>query len=110
MAERHEKGVKRKVTRKTVEKWITENDKTLNTILWLKFEVVVGDRKYVPKLKCSICAQFQEWLVSMRNYNPAYIDGTANTRASSFKEHASTEMHKHAMILYKKQHLSNVCD
>jgi len=46
----------------------------------------------------------------MRNYNPAYIDGTANTRASSFKEHASTEMHKHAMILYKKQHLSNVCD
>ena len=46
----------------------------------------------------------------MQNYNPAYIDGTANTCASSFKEHATTEMHKYAMILYKKQHSSNVCD
>ena len=110
MAERQEKGSNRSVTRKTVEKWIRENDKTLDTTLWLKFVVVAGDREHVSKLKCSICGQFQERLISMRNYNSAFVEGTTNTHASSFKEHASTEMHKRAMILYKKEHSSNVCD
>lgn len=101
---------KRKVTRKTVEKWITENDKTLDTTLWLKFEVATGDREHVSTLKCTVCQQFKERLVSMRNYNPAFVEGTSNTRTSSFKEHASTEMHKRAMALYKKQHSSNICE
>ena len=33
-----------------------------------------------------------------------------NTQTSAFKEHAETEMHKRAMVLYKKQHSTNVCD
>ena len=93
-----------------MEKWILENNKTLDTTLWLKFDVAAGDHEHVSKLKCSVCGQFQEQLISMRNYNPAFVNGTVNTRASSFKEHAGTEMHKHVMILYKKQHSSNVCD
>jgi len=56
MAKRQEKGISWKVTRKMVEKWIMENDKTFNTTLWLKFEVVVKDSKHVLKLNCSICA------------------------------------------------------
>ena len=105
------KGSNRSVTRKTVEKWIRENDKTLDTTLWLKFDVVVAvDHDHVSKLKCSICDQFEERLISMWNYNSAFVEGTTNTHASSFKEHASTEMHKRAMILYKKEHSTNVCD
>ena len=46
----------------------------------------------------------------MRNYNSTFVEGTTNTHASSFKEHASTEMHKCAMILYKKEHSTNVCN
>ena len=64
----------------------------------------------MSKLKCSICGQFQEYLISMRNYNSAFVEGTTNTCASSFKEHASTEMHKCTMILYKKEQSTNVCD
>ena len=101
---------KRKINRRTVEKWITENDKTLDTTLWLKFEVASGDREHVSKLKCSVCKQFKDRLISMRNYNPAFVEGTANTRTSAFKEHACTEMHKRAMALYKKQHSSNICE
>ena len=101
---------KRKINRRTVEKWITENDKTLDTTLWLKFEVASGDREHVSKLKCSVCKQFKDRLISMCNYNPAFVEGTANTRTSAFKEHACTEMHKRPMALYKKQHSSNICE
>ena len=45
---------KRKINRSTVEKWITENDKTLDTTLWLKFEVASGDREHVSNLKCTV--------------------------------------------------------
>ena len=105
---------KRKLNRRTVEKWISENDKTLDTTLWLRFEVASDDREHVSTLKCSVlgsvCKQFKDHLISMRNYNPAFVEGTANTRTSAFKEHACTEMHKRAMALYKRQHSSNVCE
>ena len=41
--------------------------------------------------------------MGMRNYNAAFIEGTSNLRTSSFKDHASTEMHSRAMLLHKKQ-------
>ena len=61
----------------------------------------------MSKLKCSICDQlFQERLISMRTTTlPLWTE-----QLSSFKEHASTEKHKHTMILYKKQYSTNVCD
>ena len=110
MADKQGKGNNRKVTRNTVEKWIIENDKVLDTTLWLKFDVIAEDLEHVLKLKYSVCGQFKQQLISMRNYNPAFVDGTTNTHASSFKDHAITETHKRAMILYKKQHLSNLYD
>jgi len=109
MAERQGNS-NRKVTRKTVEKWIAESDKDLDTTLWLKFDAAPGDPEHMLKIKYSVCGQFQERLVSMRDYNPAFVNGTANICASSYKEHAITEMHKHAMILFKKQHSTNVCN
>ena len=101
---------KRMVTRRTVERWIVENDKQLDMTIWLKFETAVGDRKHVSALKCGVCIQVKERLVSLHNYNPAFINGFMNTRTSVFKEHAETEMHKRAMALYRKQHSTNVCD
>ena len=56
---------------KTVEKWIVENDRTLNTAAWLKFETDCRD--HVLSLKCTVCSQFKERLMSMRNYRPACI-------------------------------------
>ena len=46
------------------------------------------------------CTQFKDKLESMRNYRPVFLDGTTNIRTSSFKEHADTDMHAHAMILF----------
>ena len=56
---------KRRVTVKTAEKWIRENDKEHNTATWLEFEK--HDRDY------------------MRNFNPAYIVGSKNQKASVLK-------------------------
>ena len=41
----------------------------------------------------------------MRNFRPAFIDGTTNVRTTTFKEHAATDMHARAMVLFKKQRL-----
>ena len=99
---------KRAVHRRTVEKWITENDRAMNTATWLKFEM--ADRDHVAVLKCVVCSQFNAKLESMRNYRPAFIDGTSNVRTSTFKEHAYTDMHCRAMILFKKERAANPCD
>ena len=61
---------------KSVDKWISENDKELNTSTWLKYTVV--DRLHVDSLLCSVCTQFKSNLEGMRNYNPAFIDGSKN--------------------------------
>lgn len=91
---------KRKVTVKTVQKWVKENDKALDTATWLTFDKL--DREDVATLKCSVCIKFEKKLQSTRNYNAAFIVGSTNLRTSSFKDHAATDMHKCAMLLHKK--------
>ena len=50
---------KRVVQRRTVEKWIAENDKATSTASWLKFETAPPpDRDRVAVLKCAVCTQF----------------------------------------------------
>ena len=44
----------------------------------------------------------------MRNYRPAFIEGTTNVRTSTFKDHTATDMHARAMMLHKKQHASHI--
>lgn len=99
---------KREVSRRTADKWLAEYDRDLNTSVWLRYELANRDR--VVALKCAVCAQFKTKLESMRNYRPAFIDGTTNVRTSTFKEHARTDMHNRAMCLFKKAQSSSVLD
>ena len=90
----------RNMTAHTVKKWKLENDKALSTAMWLTYKM--ANRDYVENLACSVCTRFNTQLKGMRNYTPAYIDGTTNLRTSSFKDHASSDMHARAMTLLKK--------
>ena len=99
---------RRSITAKTVDKWIAENDKALNTTTWLQYER--RDREYVASLKCSMCVRFQERLRGVRNYNPAFIVGSTNFRTSSFKDHARSDMHQRAMLLFRKSQTSDVTE
>ena len=70
----------------------------MNTASWLKFETAPPpDRDRVAVLKCAVCTQFKEKLESMRNFRPAFIEGTSNVCTSTFKEHATSDMHCRAM-------------
>ena len=99
---------KRGVTARTVDKWIAENDRVLNTTTWLQYDQV--DREYVVTLTvtCSACIRFQDKLRGARNYSLAYVEGSKNLRASSFKDHARSDMHQRAMLLFKKSQSSDV--
>ena len=98
------------VQKKTVEKSIVENDKELNTSVWLKFEMAAEDHDHMATLKCAVCCRFWERLQPMRNYRPVFSDGTSNVRTSTFKDHADTDMHKYTMVLFKKAQLSGPCE
>ena len=66
------------VTKKMVEKWISDNNKTLNTIRWLNFKMASSDREHMTMLKCAVCGKYKDKLCSMRNYRPAFVEGTTN--------------------------------
>ena len=94
-------GVKRRsVLKTTVDKWIAENYKALSTSVWLKYDTDPVDCTHVLSLKCS---RFKDRHIGRRNYSSAFVDGSENLRASSFKDHAANDMHSRAMLLLKKQ-------
>ena len=95
---------RRKITKATVDKWIIEHDKALSTSLWMNYEE--SDRSHVSKLFCKVCKRFED----LRNFNRAFIDGSANLRTSSFKDHATSDMHERAMCLLKKEQSSTVTE
>ena len=94
---------KRGVLKSTVDKWVLKNDKALCTSTWLKCEVDSENRSRIVTLKCSMCYQFRDKLVGMRNYSAAYVEGSSNLRTFSFKDHVASDMHSRAMLLLKKQ-------
>ena len=103
---------KRTVSKRTVEKWVAEYDCTLNTTVWLKFNLANWD--HMASLRCAVCTQFKEktcfnaQLLSslhQRNHQRSNI----NVQTSMFKEHAATSMHERAIGLFKKQQSSSVC-
>lgn len=100
--------IKRGVTISTVEKWKRDYDKSLNTSLWLEYEKM--DREFVSSLKCKVCKQFTDKIQSARNFNPAFINGSKNLRASAMKDHGKTDMHQMAMRLYNKYRAEDVTD
>ena len=96
---------KRSLTVQTVKKWVLDNEKILDTSTWLTYDTSKSDRTIVTSLKCSVCIRFEQKLRGQRNFNAAFIVGSTNLISSSFKDHAATDMHAHAMLLYKKAFL-----
>ena len=73
---------KRTVTRKTIEGWISQYDKEFHTMRWLEFSMQ-ADEKHVAEVKCNVCCEFKERLISLRNYLSTFFKGTDNVRLSA---------------------------
>jgi len=82
---------KRSVLKSTVDKWIAENDKGLNTSVWLRYNTDPGNHTRVVTLKYWICAGFKDRLVGRRN-STAFVEGSVNLRTSGSKDHAASNM------------------
>ena len=75
----------------TMEKWIAKNDVSIQTVTWLGFDRIAGNRECVVLLKCKICICYRDRLISCRNYNTALIEGSSN---SAIKDHShSTDLY-----------------
>ena len=103
-----EPSKKRAISIKTVEKWIGENEKTLQMSTWLKYNKGRGGT--VLSLKCEVCIRYQDKIESCKNYNPAFILSSNNLRTSAFKDHARSEMHQNAYSLFMKSKAVSVTD
>ena len=55
----------RMVLTRTMDKWIAENDRTLNTTTWLTYEWL--NHGCVHCLKCSVCIRFIEGLKNLHS-------------------------------------------
>ena len=98
---------KRSISVSTVHKWIRENDRSMQTMTWLKFKKCENDADHVASLSCSVCQEFDDRLRGLRNYSAAFVMGATNLRCSNFKDHAKTDMHCKAMSLYRQKTASS---
>ena len=76
----------------------------------MRLHYVKSNRNHVGKLKCSVCVEFQGKLQGMRNYSIAFIDGSKNLQALSFKDHTATEMHTRVMQMFKRKSSSGITE
>ena len=89
------------VTKKNVDRWILDYDKTLNTATWLNYDK--ADRYHMLRLKCTVCTKFVDTIRGSRNVSSAFIEDSTNLRTMSFREHAKIDMHERAMLLLKRE-------
>ena len=78
-------------------KWLVSRSQTAFTVkaVWL--------RETSTWQRCCVSAKFNEKFRGMCNYNPAFVVGSKNLRASSYKDHAATDMHKRALLLSRSR-------
>ena len=89
---------RRTVSYSTFRKWKTELDKDCH---WLECDNTATGT--VTALKCRICIRFQSAIERRRNYSDRRVIGAESLRNSNIRDHAKTDKHQHAMVLWKKQ-------
>ena len=85
-------------------KWKVELDRECHTMSWLECETAgVGTRKSVVKLRCKVCTKFVAKIEGRRNYSDKWVVGADSVRTSNIKDHSTSDMHTHAMMLLRKE-------
>ena len=83
-------------------------DRELSTSVWLSYECErsPSDHSVVEHLKCEICSRFVDKIRSSKNVSGSFVVGSRNLKTPAFKDHAASEMHRHAMALFDKEQSS----
>ena len=98
------KAKKRRVAYATFAKWKTDMDKDCQTVTWLACDKEFqAGKKYVTKLRCSVCTKLKTKIMGRRNFSEAWITGAESIRNSNIRNHARSEQHKRAMNFLKRE-------
>jgi len=98
---RSSKRSKRQVTYSTFLRWQTEKEKEHQTMSWLRCDK--DSKKYVEQLWCATCRQFEDKIRRVKNFSPAWINGSSNQKVSNVVDHAKSDQHKLSMTLLRTQ-------
>ena len=81
----------------TYKKWVSELDKSLQTLTWLDCETKSeGGKRVVSKLKCKICEKFVSKICGRKHFSDKWIVGADSVRSSNIKDHAECDQHTEA--------------
>ena len=88
----------------TYTKWKAEMDKDCQTMTWLECDTEIhSSRRFLTKLRCSVCAKFKASIATRRNFSERWISGADSIRNSNVSDHARCDQHLHAMNLLKRE-------
>ena len=73
------------IPKTTMDKWITDNDRILNTGLWLKYKDDPANHTQVMSLIYCIVQRFHKKLTDMYNHYATFVQGSVNLCSSSIK-------------------------
>ncbi len=71
----------------TFDKWKRDMDKNYSTLTWLCCEVDKKNRSLVSSMFCKVCREYEDRIVSLRNFSPVWINGSYNHRTNSIVDH-----------------------
>ena len=94
---------RRKVKLETFNKWVRDFDRAHQTASWLDCETEMeSGARFVTKLKCRICFEYNASLVGGRNYSDKWVHGADSVKTTNIRDHAKSDQHVRAMNLHKK--------
>ena len=95
---------RREVTFFTYKKWLTELDRSHQTISWLDCDTrLIEGKRVVTKLKCRICAKHKARISGRKHFSPKWIEGAESIRTSNIRDHANADQHIHAMEIEQRE-------
>ena len=75
-------------------------DKECQTVTWLDCDTEVqAGKRFVTKLRCSVCTKFKVKIVGRRNFSERWITGAESVCNSNIRDHVRSDQHERAMNL-----------
>ena len=69
-----------------------------------------SDKSLVSTLWCEVCRKYERRIDSKKNFSRAWIDGSTNHKTSNVVDHASSEQHKAAIALLRREQAKNASE
>ena len=86
----------------TFQKWQRSYEKDHQSMVWLRAHMDAQDKSLVSTLWCAVCQKYESQLTGHKNFSTAWIHGSSNHKTSNIIDHATSEQHKSAMTLFRR--------